>query len=378
MIYFDNAATTPIDPEVREAMLPFLHSHFGNPSSKYYPIAELAKEAVHKARNHIADLLGCESDEIVFTSGSTESNNMILKGVADEHWGSGKRIITSKAEHSSILDTTDYLQTKNLLIDKLDVDSYGRINPQALEELLRFHSKDLLLLSLIWGNNELGSLNDISTISNICKEYSVPFHTDATQTVGKHPINLSHLSVNFMSLSSHKIHGPKGIGAAVIKKNNLGIRNPLVPLIHGGGQEFGYRSGTLNVPAIVGFGKAAEIAKKEWELNIKHLKLLEDYFSDKIKEKFSDILYFNSPLFDKLPGIINIRFKGIHNELLIKKMANYVALSSGSACSSSKPSHVLQSIGCKLDEIRSSLRISFSKYNTIEEIDQFIQLLTKA
>ncbi|WP_379135225.1 cysteine desulfurase family protein [Paenibacillus sp. sgz500958] len=376
MIYFDNAATTPIDPAVREAMLPFLHLQFGNPSSKYYSIAEKAKIAVNEARSRIAELLGCEPEEVIFTSGSTESNNMILKGLSDEYWGSGKQIITSKAEHSSILETADYLQSKGLIVIKVEVDSFGKVNLNDLEELLHSHKNNLLLISLIWGNNELGSINNIHAISTLCNNYSVAFHTDATQVTGKLPINLSSMPIDFLSLSSHKIYGPKGIGAAVIKKNSLGIRTHITPLIHGGGQEFGYRSGTLNVPAIVGFGKAAEIAKRDMEMNIRHLETLDEYFSNKIKDKFDDILQFNSPLSGKLPGILNIRFKGVHNELLIKKIAEDIAISSGSACSSSKPSHVLQSIGCSLDEIRSSLRISFSKFNTLEEIDQFIGLLS--
>ncbi|WP_166244009.1 cysteine desulfurase family protein [Paenibacillus turpanensis] len=374
MIYFDNAATTPLDPEVKEAMLPFLH-HYGNPSSKYYTAAEEAKEAVQVARSSVADLLGCEPEEVIFTSGSTESNNMIIKGVADTHWGTGKRFITSSMEHSSVLEVASYLTTKGLQVDLLKVDNKGVVPPELLSATLDRNAKDTFLVSLMWGNNEIATLNDIIPLGNLCKQRNIPFHTDATQVVGKVPIHLKDLPVQYLSLSSHKIHGPKGIGAAVLRKDELGIRPPLTPLIHGGGQEFNLRSGTLNVPGIVGFGKAAEIAKRDLESTQRQILALESYATHKIKEHFSSIVSFNSPSGEKLPGIINIRFKGIHNELLIKKLSPYVALSSGSACSSSKPSHVLQSIGCSLDEVRSSIRISLSKFNTIEEIDQFIAIL---
>jgi len=373
VIYFDNAATTPLDPEVREAMLPYLHE-FGNPSSKYYPIAERAKEAVQAARNSVAELLGCDAEEVIFTSGATESNNMIIKGVADAFWGSGKNFVTSAAEHSSILEVANYLQTKGIRVELVNVDAAGHVNMEQLRQLIT-QNEPPLLISIMWGNNEVGSLNDIATISSLSKQYNIPFHTDATQVLGKVPVCLADLPIQYVSISSHKIHGPKGIGAAIIRKDELGIRPRLSPLIHGGGQEFDLRSGTLNVPAIVGFGKAAEVAKRDLTINQNHIASLESYLTAKLKEHFESIVTFNSPSSNKLPGIVNVRFKGIHNELLIKKLAPYVAVSSGSACSSSKPSHVLSSIGCSLDEIRSSIRISLSKFNTIEEIEKFIGIL---
>lgn len=374
MIYFDNAATTPLDPEVREAMLPYLQQ-YGNPSSKYYSAAEQAKEAVQIARSSVAELLGCEPDEVIFTSGSTESNNMIIKGVSDAFWGSGKHLITSSVEHSSVLEAAFYLKTKGFQVDLLEVNTQGVVQPKMLNSTLQQHAKDTVLVSLMWGNNEIASLNDIVSLGNLCKQYNIPFHTDATQAVGKVPIHLKDLPVQFLSLSSHKIHGPKGIGAAIVRKDELGIRPTLTPLIHGGGQEFDLRSGTSNVPGIVGFGKAAEIARRDMQANLQHILALEAYTIHKIKEHFSSIVSFNSPSDDKLPGIVNVQFKGVNNELLIKKLAPYVAISSGSACSSSKPSHVLQSIGCSLDEVRSSVRISLSKFNSMDEIDQFIAIL---
>ncbi|KRF01088.1 cysteine desulfurase DndA [Paenibacillus sp. Soil766] len=376
MIYFDNCATTPLHPEVLDAMLPFLQQEYGNPSSKYYPLAENAKNAVSYAREKIAMLLNCIPEEVVFTSGATESNNMILKGIADPFWGTERQIITSKTEHSSVLDTVHHLRSKGFHIEVMDVDRFGRVSIEKLKELVSSNSRTTLMVSILWGNNELGTLNNIKEIAEFCQNHSISIHSDATQVVGKMKIDLDDLPLQFLSLSSHKLHGPKGIGAAIIKKDKLGIRTPITPLLHGGGQEFGYRSGTLNVPAIVGFGKAAEIANRDLESNIRHLEFLDTYFISKLQQHFSEILHFNSNSSPKLPGILNIRFAGIHNELLIKKIAAHVAISSGSACSSSKPSHVLQSIGCSLDEVRSSIRVSFSKYNNIEEIDTFINLLS--
>lgn len=374
MIYFDNAATTPLDPEVKEAMFPYLQ-HYGNPSSKYYSAAEQAKNAVQVARNSVAELLGCDPEEVIFTSGSTESNNMIIKGIADAHWGSGKKFVTSSVEHSSVLETAFYLKTKGLKIELLEVNAEGVVQPELLKDFFERNAEETFLVSLMWVNNEIASLNDIISLGKLCRHYKIPFHTDATQAVGKVPIHLMDLPIQYLSLSSHKIHGPKGIGAAILRKDELGIRPHLTPLIHGGGQEFGLRSGTLNVPSIVGFGKAAEIAKRDLQSNLQHIIALESYLNHKIKEHFSSIVTFNSTSEKKLPGIINVRFKGVQNELLIKKLSPYVAVSSGSACSSSKPSHVLQSIGCSLDEVRSSVRISLSKFNTTEEIDQFIEIL---
>lgn len=374
MIFFDNSATTAIHPDVYEAMLPYLKEEYGNPSGKYYLLAENAKKAVEEARNHVAKLLGCDHDEVIFTSGSTESNNLILKGVA-EQYGTRKHIITTKTEHPSILDTVQYLETKDFVISYLNVDKFGRANLDELTDLILTKGNQINLVSIIWANNELGTLNEINKISDLCFMHDVLFHTDATQIVGKVRINLSLNNVNFLSLSSHKLHGPKGIGACIIKKDSLGLRTPIVPLIHGGGQENGYRSGTLSVHNIVGLGKAAEIAYRDLEDNNRHLKQLEDYLYERLKDKLGNIVQYNSDQVNKIPGIVNIRFPGINNEILVKKLSNQFAISTGSACSSTKPSHVLQNIGLTLDQVRSSVRISFSRFNTYEEIDLFIKTL---
>ncbi|HBZ83221.1 MULTISPECIES: cysteine desulfurase family protein [Brevibacillus] len=375
MIYFDNSATTPVHPEVFDAMLPFFKEEYGNPSSKYYSLAENAKKAVEEARFHIAQLLQCDSDEVVFTSGATESNNMVLKGYLDTR--TSVRLITTKTEHPSVLDTAQFLESHGAKVHYLHVDSDGYCDVEQLDQILQSDNHLKTLVSVVWGNNEIGTLNDLTTISRICARQGVSLHTDATQVAGKVEINLSSQAISFLSFSSHKIHGPKGIGACIIKKDALGIRTKLTPLLHGGGQESGYRSGTLNVHNIVGFGKAAEIAKRDLRNTMKHLADLEQYLLQKLHAKLSGLTHLNSRAAAKIPGIVNLRFEGVNNELLVKKLADHFAISTGSACSSSKPSHVLQSIGLTLDQVRSSVRISLSRFNTRDEIDLFIDTLTR-
>ncbi|KEO84705.1 cysteine desulfurase family protein [Tumebacillus flagellatus] len=382
MIYFDNSATTPLHPEVREAMLPYLFEIFGNPSGKYYTQAEQAKKAVENARVHVATLLGCDPEEIIFTSGATESNNMILKGFADYYQAESPHIVITKVEHPSILETARYLAQKGYQVTFLDVDKFGRANVQQLENVLPHEPSTPVLVSVLWGNNEVGSLNDIATFAKLCtvrkgveEDRPVFFHTDATQVVGKVKTDVHQIGIDFLSCSSHKLHGPKGIGAAVIKKHRLGYRPKLTPLLHGGEQEDGYRSGTLSVHNIVGFGKAAEIAYLELQKTKSTLKELEDYLIDRIVTMFPDIVRLNSDIQNKIPGLINLQFVGIKNEKLIRQLSNHVAVSTGSACSSSKPSHVLQSMGLSIDSIRFSIRISLSTFNTKDEIDHFLSLL---
>jgi cysteine desulfurase len=374
MIYLDNSATTRIHPEVLEAMMPYLKEEYGNPSSKHYALAERSKHATEDAREHVSKLIGCKHEEVVFTSGSTESNNMILKGVLDLHGNKGNRLVVSKVEHNSILETAKYLASKGHDVTYLDVDLYGRVKMDELNSL--FIPNDTpLLVSIIWGNNETGSLNPIGSIATLCRKYNVFFHTDATQVLGKYDVRNMSDGVGFISCSAHKLHGPKGIGACIIKKDHLGIKRNLTPLIHGGGQEFDYRSGTLSTHNIVGFGKAAEIALREISETQRILIQLESHLMTRLNEYFSEILSFNSDKNNKIPGIINVRFKGVDNEFLIKELGDRVALSTGSACSSTKPSHVLASMGLSLEQIRSSVRISLSKYNTVEEIDIFCRML---
>lgn len=373
-LYLDNSATTQIHPEVKNAMMPYLFEEYGNPSSKFYTLAENAKSAVNEARGHVAELIGCDIREVVFTSGATESNNMIIKGVAEFYKDKlGKHIVTSKAEHSSVLETCKYLEDKGFKVTYLDVDHYGRINIEDIKKIIKEDKP--LLISLIWGNNEVGSLNPIKEVSDLCYENDIYFHSDATQVLGKVKISISELpGLTFLSCSAHKLHGPKGIGAAIIKLDKLGLPTKITPLLHGGGQENNYRSGTLAVHNIVGFGKAAEISTKNLEKNITKLEENEKYLMKILSNKFGDNIAFNNDTQNKIPGILSVIFKGINNELLVKKLSPYVAVSTGSACSTSKPSHVLKAMGLNAEEIKSTIRISLSSYTRKNDLNIFYDL----
>lgn len=372
MLYLDNSATTQILPEVRNAMLPYLMEEFGNPSSKYYLSAENAKNAVQDARISIAFLLGCTDREIIFTSGSTESNNMIIKGVADYYSLEGNHIVTTKVEHPSVLETCRFLETKGFEVTYLNVDNFGRID---LNELSSSITEKTILVSIIWGNNELGSLNDLKTISDLCLEKEVFLHTDATQVISKVPIDLTEFpGITFLSCSAHKFHGPKGVGAVFIRKDRYDILAKMTPLMHGGGQEEGYRSGTLAVHNIVGMGKAGEISQKNLTNNIHKLNFLEEHLTALLKEKFKDLIIFNHAQENKIPGILSVQFKGINNEILVKKLAPIIAVSTGSACSSSKPSHVLEAIGLSIEQVRNTIRFSLSPSIEKEDLNIFKEL----
>ncbi|WP_188207534.1 cysteine desulfurase family protein [Alkalibacillus aidingensis] len=372
MLYLDNSATTSILPEVRDKMLTYLTSEFGNPSGKYYDLAKNADLAINEARTHVANLLSAKEIEVIFTNGATESNNMVLKGVADQYSDKGRHIITSKVEHKAVLDVCEYLETKGFDVTYLDVDQFGRVDPHDVERNIR---EDTILVSIIWGNNELGSLNDIPSISNICKNKSVFFHTDATQVIGKVEVNWNNLSgISFLSCSAHKFHGPKGVGAVIIRSDQYGKLIPITPLLHGGGQESHIRSGTYSVHNIAGFGEAAKIAYKNLEINRSKLEKLELKLKDLLTDQFYDKVSFNSDNKNKIPGIINVRFIGINNEILLKKLSPIIAASTGSACSSTEPSYVLQAIGLDLRSIRESVRFSLSPHNSMKELEVFKSL----
>lgn len=372
MVYLDNCATTKIYPEVKDAMLPYLMQEYGNPSSKFYQQALNALEAVKKARTFVASLLGCDQTEIIFTSGATESNNMIIKGVADFYRNKGNHLVTTKVEHPSVLETCKYLEEKGYEVTYLDVDRFGRIDFKHLVSAIK---ETTILVSVIWGNNEIGSLNDIKSISEICLDKGVLFHTDATQVVGKVDFNLSNFpGITFLSCSGHKFHGPKGVGTTFVRKNEYGELTEFTPLLHGGGQEQGVRSGTLAVHNIVGVGKAAEITKLNLTNNISHLENLENYLRSILEHRFSGHIKFNNDTSNKIPGILSVIFQGVNNELLLKNIAPLIAASTGSACSSTKPSHVLRAIGLTLDEIRSTVRFSLSNFIKEEDMDIFKEL----
>jgi len=368
MIYLDNAATTKIDDRVFEIMKPYLTNEFGNPSSKYYVIANNASDAVKEARKNLAELLGSNPDELIFTSGATESNNFIIKGVADKYKEQGNHIITSSIEHKSVISTCNYLEKQGYEVTYIEPDTNGVISPEDVEKSIKDNT---ILISLFWGNNEIGSLNDIEKISEIVSNNSILFHTDATQVVGKIDIGLSSSNIDFLSMSGHKIHGPKGIGIAYIAEDEYGFKNKITPLLHGGEQEYNLRAGTLPVHNIVGIGKAAEIANKEKKDYITKIKELENYFKNELKNIKPNAI-FNGDQNNKIPGIINITVPGINNEFFIKEIKDGIAISTGSACSITEPSHVLKAIGLNEREIMATLRISISKYNDKEDITKLL------
>lgn len=382
MIYLDNSATTPIRQEVYEAMIPYLTTEYGNPSSKYYDLAVNARKAVEEAREHVARLIGAKSEEIIFTSGATESTNMIIKGVADykKHYEKkGNHIITSKVEHKATLNTCKYLNGdiysntdatfslsgKAQKVDRgyevtfLDVNEYGQVTTTELEQGIK---STTTLTSIIWGNNEIGSLNDIVALYQVCHSRGVLFHTDATQVLGKSVIDVDKLGIDFMSLSAHKVYGPKGIGIAYIKSDDYGLP-PLSAFIHGGEQENGMRGSTLAVHNIVGFGKAAEIALREQTATLKRYKELNDIICRELSN-IPDIKLLGDPK-NRLPGIYSIIIdrKDFNNERFLKKVSKDFAISSGSACTAGQPSYVLQAIGLG-DWTSKVIRISLSnKYS---------------
>lgn len=369
MLYLDNSATTKVLPEVYKEMLPYICEYYGNPNSQYYEQALKANSAVEIARERVAVFLNCSKDEIIFTSGSTESNNFILKGFTHANKHKGNHIIISSVEHSSILNTAKFLEENGCEVTYLPVDKNGFVSITDIEKNIK---PNTILVSIMWANNELGSINDIKKISELCHTKNIKFHTDATQFVGKGEINLEECKcIDFLSLSGHKFYAPKGIGVAFIRKDENGLHPKITPLIHGGEQEFDYRSGTLAVHQIVGIGKAAEIAKNNLENNIKILQKYEKQFVKKMKEIFGEKVIINNNFEKKVPGLISVRIKGYNNQLFLKNAAEILAASTGSACSNSKPSYVLKACGFTDEEIRETIRFSlssYSDYNNFEEL----------
>lgn len=393
MIYFDNSATSPVDEEVLEAMLPYLREEYGNPSSKYYCKAVNAHNAVEEARKHVAKLLGAKSEEIVFTSGATESTNFIIKGYLDyrRYYGDGKNhVITSVAEHKATLNTCKYLNgelysnndpTISLFGDKkkidrgyeasfVEINENGEITVEAVGDAIRDNTA---MVSVIYVNNEIGTISDIGSIAALCETKDIAFHSDLTQALGKIPIDVHELGLDYASCSAHKIYGPKGVGAAYLKSDEYGIQ-PITAFMHGGEQESGFRAGTLAVHNIVGFGKAAEIAIRDFAVNEERIRRLDQMLIAGIKE-ISDIPLTNKS--DKrLPGIVSIVVdkKDFNNERFIKHISDRLALSTGSACSVGEPSYVIAALGLE-DKISKVLRISLNKHTTEEEINQLIKIL---
>ncbi len=366
MIYLDNAASTKIHEDVLESMMPYLKEQYGNPSS-IHRYGRLAQKGIEKARKQIANLINADSAEIFFTSGGTESNNAALYGITKKSPGS--RIITSSIEHDAILEPCKKLEKEGFDIIYLPVNNYGLVDPIILKKNL---TENTSLVSIMFGNNEVGTVEPISDFINICREQNIPFHTDAVQAIGKIPIDVKELGIDLLSISSHKINGPKGIGALYVRK---GIS--IDPIILGGGQENGFRSGTENVANIVGFGKACELSRINFLKNISKMKELRDYLSKKIIQEISEVTLNGHPK-TRLPNNIHLTFLGVNGEdLLIKLDENGIAASTGSACSVhiQKASHVLQAMKFSHEQITGSLRLTIGISNNLEEMDKTVEIL---
>jgi len=360
-IYFDYAATTPVDPRVKKAMEPFFAHKFGNTMS-IHSFGQEAKIALEKSRETVADLINAKSNEIIFTGSATESNNMVLKGIKAKH------IIISQIEHPCIMETANWLEKQGIKITRISVNKYGLVNPLDVKKAIR---KDTILVSIIHASNEIGTIQPIEKIGKICRSRQVYFHTDAVQSFGKIPIDVDKMNIDLLTASSHKIYGPKGAACLFIKEGTK-----IEPILHGGGQEMGLRGSTNNVPAIVGFAKTCEICKREMKIESQRLIKLRDKIIKNVLK--IENTYLNGHPQKRLPNIINFWFSFIEGESLVIQLdLKGIALSTGSACSSAKlePSHVLLAIGLKPQEAHSSLRISLGRWTTEKEIDYFIKVL---
>ena len=361
-IYLDSHATTPVDPRVFDEMKPYFTEKFGNASSLDHSYGYDASVAVQQARESIAKSIGASMDEIVFTSGATESDNLALMGVMERNKDKGNHLITCVTEHKAILDTARHLEEIGYKVTYLPVDEFGQVTPDELKSVI---TSQTVLISIMFANNEIGTIQNIAEIGKIAHDNDVLFHTDAAQAVGHIPIDVKKLNIDLMSFSSHKIYGPKGIGALYIR--SIFPRVKLDPIVYGGGQERGIRSGTLNVPGIVGFAKAIDIATKEMEKeNIQFKK-----WTDSMLEQFSKIGgMLNGHPTNRLAHNLNIRFDGIESKAIINSVSKKLAISAGSACTTRivEPSHVLLGLGLSEDQTHSAIRIGCSRFNTDEEI----------
>ena len=372
-IYFDYSATTPVDKRVAEKMMAYLTTdgHYGNPASRSHKFGWQAEEAVDIARNQIADLINADSREIVFTSGATESNNLAIKGAAQFYSKKGKHIITCKTEHKAVLDTTRELERHGYEVTYLDPEANGLVDLNKLEAAMR---EDTVLVSLMHINNEIGVVQDIQEIGEMCRARKIVFHVDAAQSAGKLPIDMQSLKVDLMSFSAHKIYGPKGIGALYVRRKP---RIRLESQIHGGGHERGMRSGTLPTHQIVGMGEAFRIAKEEMAQDLEHVTKMRDRLWAGIKDM--EQVFVNGDFDKRYPGNLNVSFNFVEGESLIMALKD-LAVSSGSACTSAslEPSYVLRALGLNDELAHSSIRFSFGRFTTEEEVDYAIELIQNA
>ncbi|GGA44149.1 IscS subfamily cysteine desulfurase [Okeania sp. KiyG1] len=363
-IYLDCNATTPLDERVLKTMLPYFTEHFGNPASVTHQYGWEAEAAVKKAREILASAINATPEEIVFTSGATEANNLAIKGAAEAYFNKGKHIITITTEHNAVLDPCTYLQNLGFEVTYLPVNTDGIIDLTSLKTALR---PDTILVSVMAANNEIGILQPLAKIGEICKENSVIFHTDAAQAIGKIPLDVQTMNIDLLSLTAHKVYGPKGVGALYVRRRHPRVK--LAPQIHGGGHERGMRSGTLYTPQIVGFGKAVEVAIAEMESEAKRLTTLRKQLWKKLQTV--ENIFLNGHPTQRLPGNLNISVEGVDGQALLLGLQPVVAVSSGSACTSAKiaPSHVLAALGRSEKLAYASVRFGIGRFNTAEEID---------
>lgn len=372
MLYLDNAATTMINQEVVDAMLSAL-SAYGNTEAKFYPQAENAKKMVAKAREQVGHIINVSnSNEIIFTSGATEANNLVLRGSANASSRKKRRIIISSIEHSSVYDTCLNLHKNGIDIVIVPVDSTGRVKLQELENLI---DETTILVSIIAVNNEIGTIQDLKAIDNICFRKGVFWHTDATQAIGKIKIDVQQFdSLKFLTFTAHKIYGPKGIGCLYVRNDINGLKTGIVPLLYGGEQEENLRAGTLSNELIVGFGKACEIAARDFEVNHRKSMAYESIIQKKMLGKFGSKYTLNNDFPHRVPGLLNVRLQGYNNMVILKAISPIIAASTGSACAVAKPSRVLKAIGLSDIEISESLRLSCSPYLDEQDLDEIDKL----
>jgi cysteine desulfurase len=363
-VYMDNHATTPMDPRVLEEMLPFFMEKFGNAASRNHSFGWAGEEGVETARERIAKLVGATSKEIIFTSGATESDNLAIKGVAEMYKEKGNHIITAVTEHKAVLDTCKRLEKYGYRVTYMPVQKDGRVD---LDDLKRAMDDKTILVSIMWANNEIGVLQPVAEIGKLCRERGIIFHTDATQAVGKIPTDVNKNNIDLMSISAHKMYGPKGVGALYVRRKNPRVQ--ISAIIDGGGNERGMRSGTLNVPGIVGLGKACAIASEEMTKESCTMAGLRNRLRDKIMNRLDEV-YINGSWEHRLPGNLNISFAYVEGESLLMGI-NDIAVSSGSACTSAtlEPSYVLKALGTGDDLAHSSIRFGLGRFNTEAEVD---------
>jgi len=371
-VYLDNNATTPLDPRVLEVMLPYFTSKFGNAASRSHAFGWIAEEAVDQAREQIARLIGCTDKEIIFTSGATEADNLGIKGVFEMYHAKGNHIITAVTEHKAVLDTCKHLEKLGARVTYLGVKEDGLID---LAELKAAITDETILVTIMYGNNETGVIQPMNEIANIAHQYGALFMTDATQAIGKIPVDVDKDGIDIMAFSAHKLYGPKGVGALYVRRKNPRVK--ITAQMDGGGHERGMRSGTLNVPGIVGLGKACELCRLEMDEEAKRLGALRDKMETALMT--IEESYINGSTVHRLPHVSNLSFRYVEGEALMMAMKN-LAVSSGSACTSAsiKPSHVLKSLGLSDDLAHSSIRFGLGRFTTAEEVDYAIETIKKA